>query len=298
MVACSRNTKFPDDVTPIELTIVDSLESEEIGSVESMNIIDDKLFVVEKGQHKFMIIDTKTLEIVDSLGSPGQGPLEFKNPKSIYALNNNILIYDLGNSRFQVLDAEYELLNTFKSPLIWATKKINSTIYASTPGILPNPKIYSLDELGNTTDVLSLDPIFDKLKLKSFDKDCKFWIENDEVILTLRFSNKLYKLGSEGNFAELENPLSKMKHNKLGDIQQYNKGFLVSSSYPVKENIFKDDTYFQGHLLYYENKELSQIYEIPRPVDFGYVEHWVTDDEYIYIFDPFSSILYKLKIND
>ena len=298
LVACSRNTKLPDDVNPIELTIVDSLDSEEIGSIIRMNIIDDKLYLVERGQHKFMILDTETLEIVDSLGSQGQGPLEFKNPSSILELNNSILIYDQGNSRFQVLDSDYKLQNTFKSPLIWSAKKINDTIYASTPGMLPNPKIYSLDERGKTTDIISLEPIFDELKLKSFDKYYQFFVENDELLITINFKNKLYKVDSDGKYEELENPFSKMKNNSIRGIQSFRKGFLVSSSYVVKENIFKEDVHFQGHLLYYVNNELSQIYEIPQPINFGFIENWVTDNEFIYIFDGFSSILYKLKVNN
>lgn len=298
IAACSRNTKLPDDVNPIELTIVDSLESAEFGSITSMNIIDDRLFLVERGQHKFIIVDTETLEIVDSLGSAGQGPLEFKNPKSILELNNNVLVYDQGNSRFQVLDSELKLLNTFKTPLIWSIKKHNNTIYASTPGIMSGAKIFRLDEEGGTVDILALDPLFDKLKLKQFDRLFNFWIEKDEVMVTHDFSNKIYKLDLLGNYKELDNPLSKMKRNSLGGFQPFGNGFLLFSKYPVKENIFVDDYYVQSHLMHYENNELKQIYEIPKLIQLPFLEHWVVSGEFVYAFDSMSSTLYKLKITN
>ena len=75
------------------------------------NPIDQKLYVVDKNNHRIVVLDEE-LNYITEFGRLGQGPGEFERPSGIdFDHGNNLVITDNYNHRIQILDQHFQCLS-------------------------------------------------------------------------------------------------------------------------------------------------------------------------------------------
>ena len=78
-----------------------------------MKIINDKLYVCDRGNNRFQVLNTK-LECVNSFGCHGNGNAEFNHPNDISQDRaGNLYVSDTDNNRVQVFDCNGQFLFAF-----------------------------------------------------------------------------------------------------------------------------------------------------------------------------------------
>jgi hypothetical protein len=75
-------------------------------------LVGDSLIVVDNGNDRLVILDT-ALNLLASIGREGKGPGEFASPVSVRATPTEIVVAEINNGRFTVLDRSGEFVRTF-----------------------------------------------------------------------------------------------------------------------------------------------------------------------------------------
>lgn len=296
IAACSNKPAKGLDSITSNLTIVDTLTSNDLGMINCMNYIDGRLFIADANQDKFFIYDAETLTLLDTLGHKGQGPLEFKLARSIVKDGEKIIVNDTANRRYQVLDSELNLEKTFKVPLSWILKNYDDTLYGANAGFMPDCKIFKINDDETSEDLINMGVLFDEQKREQMERPFHFWIEKDDIIIAMEITGELFKISENLETQDLINPFKDKKDNSFGDFQPYKNGFLLYAGYPVMNIDLNLDPTFKSNLLYYENNELKMIYEVPEELIFANSFAWVVNGNFVYLYDSVDTKIYKLKI--
>ena len=81
----------------------------------TIKVINDKLYVCDRGNSRFQVLNTK-LEYINNFGCCGVGNGQFRSPKDIAQDRaGNLYVTDSGNNRVQVFDCKGQFLFTFST---------------------------------------------------------------------------------------------------------------------------------------------------------------------------------------
>ena len=85
----------------------------EFNNLSMIKITNDKLYVCDRGNHRFQILNTE-LEYVNSFGCYGDGDGQFKRPNGIAQDRaGNLYVSDYVNNRVQVFECKGQFLSAF-----------------------------------------------------------------------------------------------------------------------------------------------------------------------------------------
>ena len=85
----------------------------EFSDLGNMKVINDKLYVCDRGNHRVQILNTG-LMYVDNFGCYGDGDGQFNRPNGIAQDRaGNLYVSDSYNNRVQVFDCKGQFLSTF-----------------------------------------------------------------------------------------------------------------------------------------------------------------------------------------
>ncbi len=113
-----------------------------------MVIINNKLYVVDTGQHKIVVFNLKG-EYLSEFGSRGAGECEFNFPITITAKNNYLYVVDALNYRIQIFDLEGKYISSFGE-------------LGNAAGFFSSPKAIAIDSDSN---IYVTDAMFDNFQI-------------------------------------------------------------------------------------------------------------------------------------
>lgn len=121
-----------------------------------MLVTEENIYIVDKRDHNIVISD-KSGNLIKRIGRLGNGPLEFNSPVTMAIIDDNLVVYDAGNQRIQVISKDDKCLKTYPAVTLgqfgagFLFSKDN-TYYYSTEGytsdFLLAHKTYDGKELG------------------------------------------------------------------------------------------------------------------------------------------------------
>lgn len=81
-------------------------------------VFNNQVVVCDRNSHKLSVLDTD-MNFMKEVGQLGSAPGEFMEPTGITAFGDNLYILDSGNSRIQILNSEFETIDTIAlNPLV------------------------------------------------------------------------------------------------------------------------------------------------------------------------------------
>ncbi|MFT5435151.1 MAG: hypothetical protein ACI9OJ_005868, partial [Myxococcota bacterium] len=98
-------------VTALELT---GTFPESFGLVTNVRELDDGTLLVADPLSKVLLHLDMDDGSVDTIGSEGPGPDEYRQPDAVFALDGGrTFLVDLGNARFTILESDHEFTQTY-----------------------------------------------------------------------------------------------------------------------------------------------------------------------------------------
>lgn len=75
-------------------------------------VTEENIYIVDKSDHNIVISD-KSGNLIKRIGRLGNGPLEFNAPVTMAIIDDNLVVYDAGNQRIQVISRDDKCLKTY-----------------------------------------------------------------------------------------------------------------------------------------------------------------------------------------
>lgn len=269
------------------------------------------IFVSDVVTHSILKFDSKG-GFLKRIGRKGKGPGDFFRPFDINIFNGNIIVYDDGNHRIQILDQNGSYQKSFKIYTTYNSIAVNSKGLIFTCPIRPSKGIIDVINMDGNIKKSFGDRIKMKYKSSSLNqvhisinkKDevflaweffpiVRYFSKEGELISEIKLNEKRFTEAVEYNYKK---SLQKNSNNRLisliQGIDSTINNFYILSNYSSRIEIFEYN--FKGELLntYWELVDDSSYI----PGDFSVLEE--ANKIYFYILQQYpDSIIDVLSIN-
>lgn len=98
---------------------------------------EERLFISDSGHHRLLIVDSKSGEIIQTIGSGVAGLKDFHSPQGLAYRSNKIYLADTGNHRIRLIDLKEERVTTLEGPKLsspWDLSLVGHCLYIAMAG--------------------------------------------------------------------------------------------------------------------------------------------------------------------
>lgn len=247
------------------------------------NKYDDRVYVVDKGNHRIVVFDTE-LNYITEFGRYGQGDGEFEFPGEVaFFSDGGIAVSDIAHLRIQLFDRGYVFLDKIKFDhyrgrryninITSADNIVMNHLYNDTLFVHMTREGKVINRFG---DMFSYEPE----KYEKYDNDSYAVIDNDDNILVFFINHTVLRkydlFGSliiEKDFSDLKitqnvenlwlNHLTNMKNSGKEIVGYHHKNFIEGLSID-SDYLYVQFSGYSGYPVYYLSLD---SYEVKKIVD-------------------------------
>ncbi len=300
-ISCSKETKLEGNILLVDSLNWNDNAENVIGNIITVKSYKNIIYILE--QSRVSLYDYKSFKYIRSFGKQGSGPGEFKVAFDLCIANDTIYICDAANSRIQKFTLEGDYIDSFRYPLPYCIQSMEDTLYVMNYFKRPDLKISKIKNDSILHDI----KIGKMIEDKGMSKYYKFFRAFDNKLILTMMNNTEFNMFNVSDSSLT--PFKCVKNQDISEISACNgyecKLYLIAvhkdNDDAIKTESSAEHKKHLGMVEYlqvYDNDlNLVKVYHIPDHILTGLSVLDVRDD-YVLISDAFSSVVYKLKMED